>query len=219
MIHVRIFSPFDSRIDWKSIIKAIGCRVIKLGCHGFYICWKEHWVFAPCTFKIIRKGMVANIQHPQNRAAIGVMPLEETLRPRPARRKRQSKTMIRWTLLRIAELSVVLSLLKFATSLFHLFLKSHVLPFRGIRTQKPERPCMRMKILAGCNGSYYHTVFVLGTVNVAAWMTSDAQPNTHDVYRIHLYSCMKYVYIGILELNVSFTYPVSHHHDCTTEYA
>ena len=79
-----------------------------------------------------------------------------TLRPRPARRKRQSKTMIRWTLLRIAELSVVLSLLKFATSLFHLFLKSHVLPFRGIRTQKPERPCMRMKILAGCNGSYYH---------------------------------------------------------------
>ena len=41
-------------------------------------CGKEHWIFAPCTSKIIRKGMVANIQHPQNRAAIGVMPLEET---------------------------------------------------------------------------------------------------------------------------------------------
>lgn len=58
-------SPFNCRIDWKSIIKAIVCRVINLGCHGFYICGKEHWILA-----LFQENLGSVIKE--------YMPLEET---------------------------------------------------------------------------------------------------------------------------------------------
>lgn len=122
--------------------------------------------------------------------------INTTLRLRPARRKRQSKTMIRWTLLRIAELSVVLSLLILRHLCFTCFFKDMFCLFgeSELKNQNDHAWGWRYWL----DATAHIIIFVLGTVNVAAWMTSDAQPNTHDVYRTHLYSCMKYVYRGIL---------------------